>query len=158
MIKSWMVIAGVGFIIALGANVLRPKDVKWFRRLERPKWLTFEALIPVIWTVVFVCGGWSAYIVWEQAPGEAMTWATMAGYMLLEGLVVAYTPATLWFHSLKLGTYIGGLGSILGVVLALWVLQFSIWALVLLLPYLIWSPVGTFTTWRMYQINSPTSS
>ncbi|MEM8809947.1 MAG: tryptophan-rich sensory protein [Cyanobacteria bacterium P01_G01_bin.38] len=154
MIRSWMVIAGVTFAIALGANVIRPADVKWFRRLERPPWLTFEALIPVIWSIVFVCGGWSAYVVWEQNPGEPITWATMAGYIVLEVLIVAYTPATLWSRNLKLGTYIGGIGSVLGAVLAVWVMQFSAWASFLLLPYLIWSPIGAFTTWRMHQINS----
>ena len=46
MLKSWMVIAGVGFAIALLANIIRPQDAKWFRRLERPQWLTFEKLIP----------------------------------------------------------------------------------------------------------------
>ncbi|MEO0489988.1 MAG: MFS transporter, partial [Cyanobacteria bacterium J06659_2] len=35
---------GVGFAIALLSNIIRPRDVKWFRRLERPQWLTFEKL------------------------------------------------------------------------------------------------------------------
>ena len=98
MIKSWMAIGGVTFVIALLANVVRPADVKWFRRLRRPNWLSFEALIPLIWTVVFICGGWSAYIVWQQAQ----SWSTMTAYILLELLIVAYTPATLWFRNLML--------------------------------------------------------
>lgn len=149
MVRDWMVIGGVTFAIALLANVVRPADVKWFRRLRRPQWLKFESLIPLVWTVVFICGGWSAYIVWQQSQ----SWLAMAAYIVLELLVVAYTPATLWFRSLKLGTYLGAAGSLLGLIIAGWVSQYSIWATVLLIPYLLWSPTGTWITWQMYQLN-----
>lgn len=69
MIKPWMVIGAVTLLVALGSNIILPKDVKWFKRLQRPKWLTFEAAIPIIWTIVFICGAWSAYIVWKQIQG-----------------------------------------------------------------------------------------
>ncbi|MEL6502761.1 MAG: tryptophan-rich sensory protein, partial [Cyanobacteria bacterium J06623_1] len=51
MLKPWMIIGAVTFIVALASNIIRPQDVKWFKRLQRPSWLTFEKLIPVIWTV-----------------------------------------------------------------------------------------------------------
>lgn len=149
MLKSWMVIAGVGFAIALLSNIIRPKDVKWFRRLKRPDWLTFEKLIPVIWTVVFVCGGWSAYIVWERTQ----SWAWMAAYILLEVVTIAFTPVLLWTHNLKLASYVGGTGFVVCLILAGSVLGVSGWAAVLLLPYFLWSPIGTLTTWQMDKLN-----
>lgn len=149
-----MVIGAVTLAIALAANVIRPKDIKWFSRLRRPSWLTFEALIPVIWTIVFIAGAWSAYIVWEREPGSAQTWWLMGFYILLELLIVAYTPATLWTRNLIVGTVLGGLGSLLGLILALvLLLSVSGWAALLLVPYLVWSPIGTYTTWKMHQIN-----
>ena len=147
--KSWIVIAGVGVAIALLANIIRPQDVKWFRRLERPSWLTFEKLIPVIWTVVFVCGGWSAYIVWERTQ----SWSWMAAYIVLEIVTIAFTPVLFWSHSLKIATVIGGTGFVIGLGLALGVLSISIWASLLLLPYLLWSPIGTYTTYEMDKLN-----
>ena len=153
MLKPWLVIGVITFVIALGANVLRPRDIKWFRRLQRPQWLTFEKLIPIIWTVVFICGAWSAYIVWKQNPGTPQTWTLMAGYLLLELITVAYSPVTLWTHSLKVGTLIGGSGALLGLILAIWVSPISIWAAVLLIPYLLWSPIGTYVTWKMDRLN-----
>lgn len=149
MMKSWMVIGGITILVALLSNVLRPRDVKWFARLRRPQWLTFEPLIPVIWIVVFICGAWSAYIVWEATQN----WGLMAFYLLVEATIVAYSPVTLWTHSLKIGTLIGGIGSILGLILALVVWPISGWAALLLVPYLVWSPIGTYTTWVMHQIN-----
>jgi translocator protein len=148
-----MVIGFTTFLVGLGANVLRPKDIKWFQRLRRPVWLTFEKLIPLIWTIIFVCGAWSAYIIWERNPGNSRSWSLMLFYLLLEIVIVIYPPATLWLHSLKIGTIVGGLGFILGLILTLMVWQISGWAALLLLPYLLWSPIGTYTTWAIYRLN-----
>ncbi|NJM71024.1 MAG: TspO/MBR family protein [Scytonema sp. RU_4_4] len=153
MIKSWMVIGGVAFVVALGANVITPGDRKWFKRLQRPRWLTFEAAIPVIWTIIFICAAWSAYIVWEQNPGTTITWVRMGLYLLLEILTIAYTPVMFRLRSLKTGTIIGGLGFIVGIILTLAVLPVSLWAALLLVPYLLWSPIGTYTTWAMIRLN-----
>jgi translocator protein len=153
MIKSWMVIGVVTFLVALGSSFLKPSDVKWFRRLRRPDWLVFEPAIPVIWTIIFICGAWSAYIVWEAAPGTPQTWWLMGAYLLLELVIVAYPPATLWLRSLKTGTLVGGIGSIIGLILTLVVWKVSGWAALLLVPYLLWSPIGTYTTWEMARLN-----
>jgi benzodiazapine receptor len=153
MIKSWMVIGIITFVVALAANLITPDDTKWFKRLTRPSWLTFEAAIPVIWTVIFICGAWSAYIVWENDPGSQNTWLLMGLYLLLEIVTIAYTPVMFRLRSLKVGTIIGGTGAVVGLILALLVLRISIWAFVLLLPYIIWSPIGTYTTWQMMQLN-----
>lgn len=153
MVRSWLVIGIVTFVVALGANILRPKDIKWFARLRRPKWLTFERLIPIIWTIIFICGAWSAYIVWESNPGNSRTWLLMGFYLLLEITIVLYSPITLWTHNLKLGTIVGGLGFVLGLILTFIVWPISGWAALLLLPYLLWSPIGTYTTWEINRLN-----
>ena len=153
MIKSWMVIGAVTVLIAFGSSLLRPKDIKWFSRLRRPRWLTFEALIPVIWMLVFVCGAWSAYMIWESDPGSSKTWSLMGFYLLVEAVIVTYSPAMFWTRRLNVGTVIGGVGALLGLILTLLVWQISGWAALLLLPYLIWSPIGTYTTWEMSKLN-----
>lgn len=153
MIKSWMVIGAVTFLVALASNILRPKDVKWFARLRRPRWLTFEPLIPLIWIVILIAGAWSAYIVWERDPGSSKTWSLMIAYLLLELAIVLYSPVTLWLRSLKAGTSIGGIGVIIGLILTFAVWQISGWAALLLVPYLLWSPIGTYTTWEMGKLN-----
>lgn len=153
MIPAWLVIGGVATAVALLLNRLSSKDIRWFRQLRRPRWLTFEWAIPFIWIFVFICGGWSAYIVWTANPGEPGTWALMAFYLLVEVVILAYTPVMCKLQSLKVGTIIGGTGFVLGCILALLVLPISGWAFVLLLPYLLWSPIGTFVTWQMMKIN-----
>ncbi len=154
MIKSWMVIAAVTFVLSLGGGLITPNDIKWFKRLQRPRWLNFFVpIIPLIWTVVFICGAWSAYVVWESDPGSTRTWILMGLYVLLEVVTVAYQPLSLRLRSLKVGTIVGGIGATLGIILALVVLSVSIWASVLLLPYVIWSPIGTYATWELMRLN-----
>jgi tryptophan-rich sensory protein len=149
MIKSWMVIGGVTLLVALAANFITPGDRQWFRRLRRPSWLIFEAAIPIIWTVIFICGAWSAYIVWENTEN----WLLMGFYLLLEIVTIAYTPVMFRLRSLRVGTIIGGIGAIIGILLTLTVLRISGWAALLLVPYVIWSPIGTYTTWEMSRLN-----
>jgi tryptophan-rich sensory protein len=153
MIPSWMIIGGVTLLVAIGGFLFKPRDLKWAAQLERPNWLTFEPLIPVIWTTIFTCGAVSAYIVWEKEPGSLKTWLLMGLYLTLELITVSYTTVTLRTRSLTVGTIIGATGAVLSVVLTLTVWQISDLAAVLLLPYVIWSPIGSYTTWEMIRLN-----
>lgn len=153
MIRAWMVIGGITLLVALGSAFIRPRDIPWIKRLDRPKWLFFEPAIPLIWTVVFVCGALSATLIWEQQPGSLITWLIMGLYLLLEIITVAYIPATVRLHSLTVGTVLGGLGVIFGILLTLTILPMSEQAALLLLPYLVWTPIGTYTTMQMIDLN-----
>ena len=153
MIRSWMVIGAVAIAVSFLSALLKPKDIKWFSRLRRPKWLFFEPLIPVIWTVILICGAWSAYLVWEENPGTVQTWWLMAFYLLVELVIIAYSPVTLHLQSLKAGTIVGMVGFVLGLILTFLVQPISNTAALLLVPYLLWSPVGSYTTWAMDQLN-----
>lgn len=153
MIESWMIIGGATFSVAFGTLLFKLRDINWAVKLQRPDWIFFEPAIPLIWTVIFASGAGSATVVWEQEPGTLKTWLLMALYLLLEIVTVAYIPATLRAKSLKVGTILGGVGEILGVVLMLAVLPISQTAALLLLPYAIWGAIGTYTTWEMIQLN-----
>lgn len=153
MIESWMIVGGVTFSVATGTLFFKLRDINWAVKLQRPNWMFFEPAIPLIWTVIFAGGAGSATFVWEQDPGSLKTWLLMALYLLLEIVTVAYIPATLRAKSLKVGTILGGAGEILAVVLTLAVLPISQTAALLLLPYVIWGAIGTYTTWEMIDLN-----
>lgn len=153
MIKSWMVIGAVTFLVAIASFFITPRDIKWFARLSRPRWLVFEPLIPFIWTTIFICGAISANLIWQHNPGSLITWLLMGCYLLLEIITVLYIPLMLRFRSLRAGEIIGSIGIILGVLLTLSILSISKLAALLLVPYLLWSPVGTYTTEELIQLN-----
>ncbi|WP_072621740.1 TspO/MBR family protein [Spirulina major] len=152
-IPAWLIIAGVGIAIAGSMSRLSLRDVQWFMRLRRPPWLTFERFIPLIWITILICGGWSAYLVWQTIPGTAQAWQLMAGYLLLEVVIMAYTPVMCRCRRLLIGVAIGGFGVVVGVGLTIVTWPISPWSGGLLLPYLLWSPIGTWVTWKMVALN-----
>jgi translocator protein len=153
MIPAWLVIGGVTLGVAVVLNRMSPQDIRWFNRLRRPDWLTFEQLIPIIWTTIFICGAWSAYLVWQQQPKTQLTWQLMVGYLILEIAIIAYTPVMCKLRSLRVGTIIGATGFFIGLILAIFVYRVSHLAFALLLPFLLWSPIGTYVTWVMIKLN-----
>ncbi|NJL00647.1 MAG: TspO protein [Spirulinaceae cyanobacterium RM2_2_10] len=148
-----MVIAGVALVTIQLANLMSASGRRWFMHLRRPRWLTFEWAIPVIWTVVFICGTGSAWLVWRTAPGTRATWGLMGLYWLVEVAIALYTPVTCKLRSLVAGTVVGATGTLLGAMLAVLVWPLSRTAFLLLWPYLIWSPIGTYVTWAMVRLN-----
>ncbi|MCU0548326.1 MAG: tryptophan-rich sensory protein [Leptolyngbya sp. Prado105] len=153
--KAWMMIVGITSLVALGSFLIRPReDLRWVKRLNLPRWLAvIEPAIPVIWTIVFSCGAGSAILIWQQNPGTLRTWLLMASYLLLEIVTVAYIPVTLRLQSLAIGTVLGGVGVGLGILLTIAVSFIHGGAGLLLLPYLLWSPIGTYATRKLINLN-----
>lgn len=133
------------------AALLNPsrEQFAWFIRLRRPAWLTFEGLIPLIWIGIYACFYASALLAWNAS----WSWALMAGYLGLLVLVQSYTWLICSTRRLANGTAIGFAGWVWGVALALVLLPRSTPAALLLIPYLLWSPVGTLVTWQMQRLN-----
>ena len=154
MIPSWLAIGIVTLAVPLFINrFISSQDFRWFKRLRRPEWLTFEGAIPMIWTIIFICGAWSAHNVWQANPHTLSTWLLIIFYLIVEVAISLYTLVMCKTRSLRIGTIIGGTGFFLGVILAVIVSSISTIAFWLLVPYLLWSPVGTFVTWQMIQLN-----
>ncbi|MGL5032536.1 MAG: TspO/MBR family protein [Microcystaceae cyanobacterium] len=153
MIPAWLCVGGVAFALAFLLNRLFPQNLRWFNRLRRPVWLTFEWAIPWIWISIFICGAWSATALWYAAPHQTSTWVLLASYIILEILILAYTPVMCRLRSLRVGTAIGAAGFFWGLGIAIFVFPVSPLAFGLLVPYLLWSPIGTYVTWAMIPLN-----
>jgi len=137
-------------MVAVGV-VLNPsrEQFDWFIRLRRPAWLTFEGLIPLIWIAIYVCFYASALLAWNAS----WSWGLMAGYLVLLVLVQSYTWLICTTRRLANGTVIGLAGWAWGAALVVMVAPHSLPAVLLLIPYLLWSPVGTIVTWQMQRLN-----
>jgi tryptophan-rich sensory protein len=138
-------------VMAAVILVLNParEEFAWFLRLRRPAWLTFEPLIPLIWLLIYGCFFLSALLVWTASQ----RWDLMAGYLLLLVLVQSYTWVICRTRRLAPGTRVGFIGWMWGIALTIAVARVSQPAWLLLVPYLLWSPVGTFVTWQMQRLN-----
>jgi len=147
---AWLTILLVmGLVIA----VLTPsrQQFAWFLRLRRPRWLTFEHWIPPIWSLIYLCFYVSALLRWRA--GGAMAPLAMAAYLVLLVLVQSYTLLICRTRRLAWGTAAGLAGWIWGLGLALATRPLAPAAALLLVPFLLWSPIGTFVTWRMQRLN-----
>jgi translocator protein len=153
MIPAWLVIGVAAVLIGVALNQLIKSDQRWFFRLRRPAWLTFEWAIPIIWTIIFIAAAWSAYAVWQAEPGSGRSIFLMVGYALLEIVTLSYTSVMCVFRRLRIGVIVGATGFFVAIALTLLVLPVSSVGALLLVPYLLWSPIGTFVTWQMMAIN-----
>jgi tryptophan-rich sensory protein len=124
-------------------------------RLRRPRWLTFEKAIPFIWISIFIFGITSAAVLWETQPATINTWLLMVGYAIVELTILSYTPVLTRLRNVRAGAIAGAIGFILGIILTTQVWQISSLAGWLLMPYLLWSPIGTYVTWVMARLNPP---
>ena len=145
---AWLVILVAMVLVTLLLNPSK-EEFGWFLRLRRPRWLTFERWIPVIWVAIYLCFYASALLAW-RANGS---WVLMGAYLVLLLLVQSYTLVICRSRRLANGTVVGFLGWVWGMALAVGVTPLSPPAALLLVPYLLWSPVGTFVTWRMQRLN-----
>jgi|LauGreDrversion4_2_1035121.scaffolds.fasta_scaffold184899_2 tryptophan-rich sensory protein len=138
-------------VMALVVGGLNPgrDDLAWFMRLRRPRWLVFEGWIPAIWLVIYGCFCVSAWLAWQSSSSGLL----MVGYLVQLMLVQSYTLLICRSRSLGNGTLIGFVGWMWGVALTMAVVVQNPAAAALLAPYLIWSPVGTWVTWQMRQLN-----
>lgn len=145
---AWLAILLVMVLVGL---LIRPgkDDFAWFLQLRRPRWLTFERWIPLIWIGIYACFYLSALKTWRQTND----WGLMAGYLVLLLLVQSYTLLICRTRRLASGTVVGFAGWVWGMALLVALGSRAGWAAVLLIPYLLWSPVGTFVTWQMQRLN-----
>lgn len=134
--------------VGLSLNPSR-EQFAWFMRLRRPAWLGFERWIPLIWISIYGCFYGSALLSSNAGGG----WLLMAAYLVLLLLVQGYTWLICRSRSLANGTLIGLAGWLWGMALAAVAGGASRPAAILLIPFLIWSPVGTLVTWQMQRLN-----
>ena len=145
--------AAIVILLVIGTLVVvimpSQEDFAWFLRLRRPTWLGFEALIPLIWLLIYGCFYTSALLAWNRTA----SWGLMGGYLLMLVLVQSYTWLICRTRRLANGTAVGLAGWLWGVALTVVVAGQSQPAALLLIPYLLWSPVGTLVTWQMQRLN-----
>jgi len=153
LLPSWLVIGAIALLLSIVINRIPADDLRWFFRLKRPSWLTFEFLIPFIWIFIFVCLVLSASLVWDSNINLFPKIMLMSSYAILQVSILAYTRVMCAVRSLMVGTAIGAFGFFLGLILAFFVAKVDSSALALLMPYLLWSPIGTYVTWAMIPLN-----
>lgn len=151
--RARWIITAVSAALFFGGSLLTSLRDPWFQNLQRPDWLTFEFLIPFVWTFIWICLTISAIIVWERSSKQSRPWLLLAMYAAIALLTSLYSPIVVEFRSLTGGMIVGGLATLLVYILAFLVKPISQKASWLFLPYALWGPFGTYLTWLLIQLN-----
>ncbi|HEY9693552.1 MAG TPA: TspO/MBR family protein [Oculatellaceae cyanobacterium] len=151
--KSRWVITATSAAIFFGGSFRTSLGDPWFQNLARPNWLTFEFLIPFIWLFIWVCATISAILVWEKLPRDNRPWLLMILYALIGVLTAIYSPVVVALKSLPGGLVVGATASLLVYILAILVKPILPKAALLLIPYMLWGPIGTYLTWVLIKLN-----
>ena len=153
MIKARWIILAISAAIFFGGNLLTSLRDPWFQNLQRPGWLTFESLIPFVWAIIWICGTISAIIVWEKQRRSHRPWLLMGLYIAIGLFTTLYSPVVVELRSLIGGLIFGGIATLLAYIVAISVRKISLTASLLLIPYMLWGPIGTYLTWVLIQLN-----
>ncbi len=148
--KARWIITAISAAIFFGGSLLTSLRNPWFQSLLRPNWLTFEFLIPFIWLFIWACATTSAILVWEKTQRP---WLLIGLYAALALLTSLYSPVVVELKTLFGGLIVGGAATLIAYILAVLTRPISHKAAWLLLPYLIWGPIGTYLTWILMQLN-----
>ena len=153
--KGTWIIAVISAGVFFAGNLLASLRNPWFQNLSRPSWLTFEFLFPGIWLFIWICATISAILVWRKAPRRRRqrTWVLMTLYWAIALLTSLYTQVVVELRNLSAGFIVCGIATLLVYILAVLIKPISQKATWLLLPYMLWGPVGIYLTWILMQLN-----
>jgi translocator protein len=151
--KDRWIITAISAALFFGGNLFTSLRDPWFQELQRPDWLTFEFIIPFVWTLIWVCLTVSAILVWEKSTKTSRPWFILGTYAAIALLTSGYSPIVVNLRSLVGGLILGGLATILVYALGFIVKPISNKASWLFLPYALWGPIGTYLTWVLLQLN-----
>ncbi|NBU28738.1 MAG: tryptophan-rich sensory protein [Caulobacteraceae bacterium] len=140
---------GVCFAAASSGAAFRPGA--WYAALRKPGWTPPNWAFPVVWSVLFCAMAVSVWRVWETAGLTA--WPALLLFAV--HLAVNALWSFLFFGLRRLDWAMGevvGLWLIIAAVIAVFA-QISLFAALLLAPYLAWVTVAAFLNLRLLQLN-----
>lgn len=144
----WLLILVLMEGVILLINPTR-QDFAWYRGLRRPSWVPFSASIPLIWLLIQVGFYFSSLVSWQVRSN----WNLVFAYIVLLVFVEGYTWMMCRSRRLATGAVLCLVGWAYGLLLAAALLQVSLLASALLVPYLLWAPVEALIIWDMRRLN-----
>ncbi len=125
----------------------------WYASLTLPPWHLSNALISLIWAVIYLLAAWSLLIVWNAPDRDARVRSIVIGFGLCTLLNLAWSITFFYFHSFP-GSVT--LALILGVSVA--ILSFLIYprsmkAALMLVPYIVWVFFAAYLNYMVWALN-----
>jgi tryptophan-rich sensory protein len=147
-VPAWLVLL---FSMILVLLVLNPSAAAytWWMGKPRPAWwMGYQVWVPLLWMAVLIPLYVSALTSWNTTGSVPLMGAYGALLLLIKG--------SSWLMCQRRSLVVGVAGGLVswacGIALTIAVSRVSAGAALGLLPFLIWSPLETWVTWRMLSL------
>jgi len=127
----------------------------WYPRLKKPRYTPPDQVFGPVWTTLYILMGLSVFFVWQT--GLTVEGAILAFILFWVQLVLNALWSIIFFGMKSKG------GGVI-MIIVLWFLilatiitsfQVSIWAGILLIPYILWVSVATYLNVGIWWLNKP---
>ena len=126
---------------------------EWYDRLVKPPWQPPNWAFPIAWNTIFILAIISIILIWNTHPRTALTYWTIAAFILNGILNVAWSALFFGSKLIYPAIFDAGLICLSVVVITILAWPISRVAGLLLLPYAGWTAFATYLTAVIYRLN-----
>jgi len=141
---------GLSFLTAWIGSRFSPGD--WYLQIQKPSWTPPGYLFGPVWSVLYLCMGVAAWLVWRRA---GFSGASLALTLFVVQLILNGAWSWIFFGMHKPGLAFTEIlmlwGTILATLLAFW--RVSPAAGILFIPYLAWVSFAAILNYSIWQLS-----
>ncbi len=124
----------------------------WYAELQKPSFNPPNGLFGPVWTILYILMGISFYIIWNKPVSKEKNTALT---LFILQLLLNFCWSFIFFKQHQLGFALVEIIALwIGIVMTMiWFSKFSLTALWLLVPYIIWVSFATLLTEAIWKLN-----
>ncbi len=146
-LAGWLMLS---FTAGAAGIIVEPGN--WYQALIKPTWTPPDWVFPVVWPVLYICMGISAWLVWKDTGFDKSRDALT---LFLVQLMLNVLWSWLFFGLHQVGTALADI-ILLWIIILFTILAFSFYnrlAAWLLVPYLLWVGFATALNFSIWNLN-----
>lgn len=148
------VASGIAIVVAIAGAVLTEIG-PWYDALKKPSWKPPDWAFGPVWTTIFVLTVIAAALAWQAAAGTGAR--PLIFWSLAVNAIFNIAWSGIFFKMRRPDWALREVAllwlSVIGMIVALG--SVSLWAGLLLVPYLVWVSIASFLNLRIVQMNGP---
>lgn len=134
-------------------GILTSGGIAWYHTLTVPSWHPSEAVIALVWVLIYSAGAWSVLMVWNRLTHDARFRFLMTGYVLCLLLNLLWSVTFFTLHLLALSVGVALVLGVVGLGLIRMLYPRSTHAALLMVPYVAWVLYATYLTYIVFTLN-----
>lgn len=151
---NYFAIPLITILVAIGGSWLTGQGlISWYPGLSLPAIAPGGGIIGLVWTIIFILGAVSALIAWNQKPLSPnfhwVFWLFVANAVLNVGWTYLFFSLHQMGGALVEMVFLNL--TTIALVILMW--RHTLWAAILLLPYIIWVSFATYLTYLIWLLN-----